>query len=83
MHCIFRYDLSCTYTVRRLSPLHHCLCILQCPFARIVLKFDYKNVQFLHKLQALITETNARALNMDDMPPHIIEAALSTYKLSL
>ena len=58
------------------------LCWDQCPFARIVYKFAYKNVRFLHELQSLITEVNARALELDEMPPNVIEAALSTYKLS-
>ena len=55
---------------------------LQCPFGRIVYKFDYKNVQFLNQMQTLISKINARALELDDMPQHVIDAALSTYKLS-
>ncbi|KAK3601780.1 hypothetical protein CHS0354_016147 [Potamilus streckersoni] len=55
----------------------------ECPFGRIVFKFDYRNVVFLNKLQALVTKINARALELDDMPQHVIDAALSTYKLSL
>ncbi|KAL3851655.1 hypothetical protein ACJMK2_015384 [Sinanodonta woodiana] len=54
----------------------------ECPFGRIVFKFDYKNVVFLNKLQTLVTKINARALELDDMPQHVIDAALSTYKLS-
>ena len=49
----------------------------------MVYKFAYKNVDFLHKLQSLVAEINASALDMDDMPPNVIETALSTYKLSL
>ena len=45
-------------------------------------KFDYKNVQFLNQTQSLISKINARALELDDMPQHVIDAALSTYKLS-
>ena len=56
--------------------------LLQCPFGRIVYKFDYKNVQFLNQTQSLISKINARALELDDMPQHVIDAALSTYKLS-
>ncbi|XP_013407741.1 uncharacterized protein LOC106171815 [Lingula anatina] len=55
----------------------------ECPFGRIVFIFDYKNVQFLRKLQTLVTDINARALELDTMPQHVIDAALSTYKLSL
>ena len=45
--------------------------------------FDYKNTILLHQLQNLVTDINARALELDDMPQHVINAALSTYKLSL
>ena len=45
-------------------------------------KFDYKNTQFLNQIQTLVTKVNARALELDDMPQHVIDAALSTYKLS-
>ena len=62
--------------------VHFNIDILQCPFGRIVYKFDYKNVQFLNQVQTLITKINARALELDDMPQHVIDAALSTYKLS-
>ena len=44
--------------------------------------FEYKNTVFLHQLLRLVTQVNAKALNLDKMPQHIIEAALSTYKLS-
>lgn len=54
----------------------------ECPFGRIVFKFDYKNTQLLNQLQILVTNINARALELDDMPQHVIDAALSTYKLS-
>ncbi|XP_071485699.1 uncharacterized protein [Diadema antillarum] len=54
----------------------------ECPFSRIVYIFDYKNTKFLHKLLGLVTNINARALELDHLPAHIIEAALSTYKLS-
>lgn len=56
--------------------------MFQCPFVRIVFKFDYKNTLLLNELQTLITSINARALELDDMPQHVIDAALSTYKLS-
>ncbi|XP_078309610.1 uncharacterized protein FLJ43738-like [Crassostrea virginica] len=55
----------------------------QCPFGRIVYIFNYKNTVILNQLEALVTEINAKALQLDDMPPHVISAALSTYKLSL
>ncbi|XP_033647231.1 uncharacterized protein LOC117306814 [Asterias rubens] len=54
----------------------------ECPFARMVYIFECKNTEFLHMLVKLVTLINATALNLDQMPPHIIEAALSTYKLS-
>ncbi|KAL8603356.1 hypothetical protein ACOMHN_039719 [Nucella lapillus] len=55
----------------------------QCPFGRIVFTFAYKNTTLLHQLQHLITTMNAKALDLDDMPQHVIDAALSTYKLSM
>ncbi|XP_064632936.1 uncharacterized protein LOC135491169 isoform X2 [Lineus longissimus] len=54
----------------------------QCPFGRIVFMFDYRNTSFLQKIQTLITEINAKALALDKMPLHVIQLALSTYKLS-
>ncbi|XP_074646485.1 uncharacterized protein LOC141902581 [Tubulanus polymorphus] len=54
----------------------------ECPFARIIFKFDYKNATFLHKIQNLITEINAKALQLDDLPDTVVSVALSTYKLS-
>ena len=58
-------------------------CLLQCPFGRIIFVFAYKNTTLLHQLQGLITAINARALDLDDMPQQVIDAALSTYKLSM
>nr|KAG5711366.1 hypothetical protein BaRGS_006063 [Batillaria attramentaria] len=55
----------------------------QCPFSRIIFIFAYKNTTMLYQLQQLVTAINARALDLDDMPQHVIEAALSTYKLSI
>lgn len=57
--------------------------MIQCPFGRIVYIFNYKNTVILNQLEVLVTEINAKALQLDDMPPHVISAALSTYKLSL
>ncbi|XP_052781235.1 uncharacterized protein LOC128217855 isoform X2 [Mya arenaria] len=54
----------------------------ECPFSRIVFRFGYKNTVMLNELQNLVTRINARALELDDMPQHVIDAALSTYKLS-
>ncbi|XP_056000936.1 uncharacterized protein LOC130048351 isoform X2 [Ostrea edulis] len=55
----------------------------QCPFGRIIYIFGYKNTTTLNQLETLVTDINAKALQLDDMPPHVISAALSTYKLSL
>lgn len=54
----------------------------QCPFGRIIYVFEYKNAPFLRQLQSEITAVNAEALELDTLPQHVIEAALSTYKLS-
>ncbi|XP_048243138.1 uncharacterized protein LOC124146111 isoform X2 [Haliotis rufescens] len=69
-------------TPSRVSAKEPLLSTNECPFGRIVFLFDYKNVMMLHKLQSLITSINAHALELDDMPQHVINAALSTYKLS-
>ncbi|RMX52800.1 hypothetical protein pdam_00012207 [Pocillopora damicornis] len=53
-----------------------------CPFGRIIYIFEYKNAPFLRQLQSEITAVNAEALELDTLPQHVIEAALSTYKLS-
>ena len=62
--------------------LKYFLFFFQCPFSRIVFRFEYKNTELLNQLQNLVTNINARALELDDMPQHVIDAALSTYKLS-
>lgn len=54
----------------------------QCPYSRLVYIFDYNNKQFLSKIFNLTTEINAKSLNFWSYPSHVIEAALSTYKLS-
>jgi len=53
-----------------------------CPYGRIVYIFDYKNKDFLGKVLGLTTEINAKSLDFWTYPKHVIEAALSTYKLS-
>ncbi|KAL5013481.1 hypothetical protein ScPMuIL_007751 [Solemya velum] len=55
----------------------------ECPFGRIVFIFKYKNTALLTQLQNQITAINAHALELDDLPQHVIDAALSTYKLSI
>ncbi|XP_070192982.1 uncharacterized protein [Littorina saxatilis] len=55
----------------------------ECPFGRIIFVFAYNNTTMLHRLQGLVTEINALALELDDMSQHVIDAALSTYKLSI
>lgn len=55
---------------------------LQCPFGRLVYIFKYTNSKFLRRIQKEITAINAEALELDSLPQHVIQAALSTYKLS-
>ncbi|PIK33636.1 hypothetical protein BSL78_29553, partial [Apostichopus japonicus] len=55
---------------------------LESPFSYIIFIFEYKNSSFLHQLLQLVTKINSKALNLDVLPDHIIQAALSTYKLS-
>ncbi|EDO32777.1 predicted protein, partial [Nematostella vectensis] len=54
----------------------------ECPFGRIVYIFEYSNAKFLRQLQNQVTDINAEALELGTLPQHVIEAALSTYKLS-
>ena len=67
----------CDFTLQRAY-----LTYSQCPFGRIIYMFEYKNAPFLRQLQSEITAVNAGALELDTLPQHVIEAALSTYKLS-
>ena len=85
---MFAYKSHTVYcSVILLDHLRVCLqephCLLQCPFGRIIFVFAYKNTTLLHQLQGLIMAINARALDLDDMPQQVIDAALSTYKLSV
>ena len=70
-------DQPCDFTLQRAY-----LISSQCPFGRIIYMFEYKNAPFLRQLQYEITAVNAGALELDTLPQHVIEAALSTYKLS-
>lgn len=45
--------------------------------------FDYTNTEVLQHLLKVVFAINARALDLDDMPQHVIDAALSTYKLTM
>lgn len=54
----------------------------QCPFNRLVYIFDYNNKKFLGEILTKVSEVNARALNLSTYPQHVIDAALSTYKLT-
>ncbi|GFS25099.1 hypothetical protein ElyMa_003432800 [Elysia marginata] len=55
----------------------------ECPFNRIIFIFGYSNTELLNNLQTLVMGINAKALGLDTMPQHVIDAALSTYKLSV
>lgn len=55
---------------------------VQCPFNRLVYIFDYNNKKFLGEILTKVSEVNARALNLSTYPQHVIDAALSTYKLT-
>ena len=77
------YPLVTVNEVRRkITEPHQVEVPEECPFARIIYIFDYKNTTFLKELQNEITEINATALELMNLPDHIIDAALSTYKLS-
>ena len=44
--------------------------------------FSYSSKQFLTDLLRLVNAVNAEALELAHFPQHVIDAALSTYKLS-
>lgn len=54
----------------------------KCSFARAVFKFDYSNTHFLHNLHSYVINTNARALQLDNLDEHVRDTALAIYKLS-
>nr|XP_039250444.1 uncharacterized protein LOC120328106 [Styela clava] len=53
-----------------------------CHFGRIIYHFDYENKSLLKTLEKFVMNANARALGLDSFDQHVIDAALSTYKLS-
>nr|KAI8733024.1 hypothetical protein BgiMline_028969 [Biomphalaria glabrata] len=53
------------------------------PFNRIIFMCDYNNLDMLHNIQTLVMSFNAAALGLNTLPQHVIDAALSTYKLSV
>lgn len=60
--------------------LHH---EFQCPFGRLIYHFNYENKKLLQKLESFVKAVNSKALNLDHFQPHVMDVALSTYKLSL
>jgi len=55
---------------------------IACPFARLVCIFDYQDKELLQKIQKEVMSINAETLQLKEFPKHVIEAALSTYKLT-
>ncbi|XP_040502601.1 uncharacterized protein KIAA1257 homolog isoform X9 [Gallus gallus] len=55
--------------------------VTDCPYSCIVYIFDYSNSFLLHDLVEEITEINAKALQLDCYPPHLIRTSLATLKL--
>ncbi|XP_059161294.1 uncharacterized protein LOC131944620 isoform X2 [Physella acuta] len=70
-------------TPAALAAKEHIPTSIECPFSRIIYEFDYNNIEMLQSLQTLIMSFNAKALDLDALPQHVIDAALSTYKLSV
>jgi hypothetical protein len=54
----------------------------QCPYARIIYICPSQDKPFLNRLVSEVTSINAIALGFQDLPRHVTELALSTYKLS-
>uniref|UniRef100_A0A8C8SH48 Cilia and flagella associated protein 92 (putative) n=1 Tax=Pelusios castaneus TaxID=367368 RepID=A0A8C8SH48_9SAUR len=55
--------------------------VADCPYGCIVYIFDYNNAPCLQDLLQEITEINAKALQLDSYPLHIIQKSLATFKL--
>ncbi|KAK4815266.1 hypothetical protein QYF61_024025 [Mycteria americana] len=55
--------------------------VINCPYGCIIYTFDYNNSSLLHHLVAEITEINAKALQLDCYPVHLIGMALAALKL--
>ncbi|XP_010292267.1 PREDICTED: uncharacterized protein FLJ43738 [Phaethon lepturus] len=55
--------------------------VKDCPYGCIIYIFDYKNSSLLHDLVEEITEINAKALQLDCYPAHLIGMALAALKL--
>ena len=53
-----------------------------CPFSRTVIYFSYSNKTLLRKIENFVTMANARALGLENLDKNVIDAALSTFKLS-
>nr|XP_018669380.1 uncharacterized protein LOC100176752 [Ciona intestinalis] len=54
-----------------------------CPFSRVIYYFSYSNKTLLKQIEELVTSTNAKALKLDQFEKDVLDAALSTYKLSM
>uniref|UniRef100_A0A663ENH3 Cilia and flagella associated protein 92 (putative) n=1 Tax=Aquila chrysaetos chrysaetos TaxID=223781 RepID=A0A663ENH3_AQUCH len=55
--------------------------VTDCPYSCIIYIFDYNNSSLLHDLVEEITEINAKALQLDCYPVHLIGMALVALKL--
>ncbi|XP_052534435.1 uncharacterized protein CFAP92 isoform X5 [Tympanuchus pallidicinctus] len=55
--------------------------VADCPYSCIIYIFDYSNSSLLRDLVEEITEINAKALQLDCYPPHVIRMTLDTLKL--
>ncbi|XP_010582772.1 PREDICTED: uncharacterized protein FLJ43738 [Haliaeetus leucocephalus] len=55
--------------------------VTNCPYGCIIYIFDYNNSSLLHDLVEEITEINAKALQLDCYPVHLIGMALAALKL--
>ncbi|XP_032851697.2 uncharacterized protein KIAA1257 homolog isoform X2 [Tyto alba] len=55
--------------------------VTNCPYGYIIYIFDYNNSSLLHDLVEEITEINAKALQLDCYPVHLVGMALAALKL--
>uniref|UniRef100_H2YY97 Uncharacterized protein n=1 Tax=Ciona savignyi TaxID=51511 RepID=H2YY97_CIOSA len=54
-----------------------------CPFSRVVYYFSYSNKALLKQIEEYVSTANAKALKLDHFEKDVLDAALSTYKLSI
>ena len=69
-------------TVRKSIPFSETNPLLPPPFNRLVYVVTSEGGALIERLVKMVNEINAKTLNLDNLSPKVMRAALSTYKLS-